>query len=215
MQFYHIYLVFRKLMAEKEPNERLSQALNTIYQPVTNADTGNFFEMSSSIAIGIFYQHATEFNSKLNKEIQKLFYSEPHKILQQNNHTQLIAITSNNYEYIFITDNIGRITILITFYQLKNNSQNTLSLSRLLFESLPECYKFSEYSAPYRIFNTYEPFLQYAESVCRTPNQTLNPDFFRLAKDQITGQPIYHFKYIIFDDVAVLYNYNPITPTPF
>lgn len=217
MQFHHTYSTFRQLIAKREPKERLSRALNTAYQPIAKPNTGDFFEMSPSIATEIFRQHATEFNNKLNTEIENIYNSEPHKILQQNKdtNTQLIEIISNNYSYILITDNVQKVTILTNFYKLKNTPNVTTILHVDCDEPFYDTY------LNYLIVNTYEPFLQYAESRQQTPNpklsKKLNPDFFNLAKNQIASQSPYYFNYITFNNVTfnntiknliILYNFN-------
>ena len=219
MQFHHTYLTFRQLMVQRDPKERLSQALNTVYQPIADPSAKNFFEMGSSIATGIFHRHATEFNSKLNTEIKNIFNSEQRKTLQQDkdNNTQLIEIISNNYSYIFITNNMQRVTILTNFYKLENTSDTATILHYNENEPFYSTY------LNYLIINTYEPFLQYAESINQTPDRNLNPNFFNIAKDQI-AKPYYpyHFNYITLNDITfnntslnsliILYNYNPNPP---
>lgn len=213
MLFTHTYPLFRKLMLVKEENERLSQALNIMYEPLTTPETGNFFEMGSSVAQALFLKNAETFTNELNKEIKDIFHSEMHFILQQDKRVKLIQITSNNYNYIFLSDSSKKVTILTTFYKAEENNKE----HPLLTEYLEKPYYDNLYmqNTNYYIVNTYSSFCKYADYNKTELSKNLNYEFFNSAKSQIIqkqSQPnlihFVEFDYITFQNVIILYKFE-------
>lgn len=216
--FTHTYPAFCKLMKCKEPNERLSKALYKMYKQITNAEAGNFFEMSSSVAQNIFFKNAKKLQNSLNKEIKTIFTSEKHIILQQTKEIKLIEINSNNYIYTFIADSHKNIAILTNFYKPKERSTKNPLLTDPL--EAPH-HKFNINNNEYYTINTYNAFCNYAEYTNSRLTKELNKPFFNSAQAEITKKlqnlniadtNAEQFNYIIFNNTIILYNFK-LRPT--
>ncbi len=220
--FTNTYALFRKVMADKKRGESLSECMNYSLSKSPYV-VDNFFEMSSSIAMGYFNKNSKLHYKALVEQIEEIYCNGTHYMLETSldQKTKLIEVFFNEYFYSFLVDfRVGKqhVVILTNFY----SQQERYSVNRL-FANNTYCQKVnSTRYGKLTIINTYNAFCNYAaychSSLHRDLNKVFFPEFLKEngirfqynnmalnENDKIIGT---RFSYVQFRNAVIIYEFE-------